>query len=91
MLDPRVVKECETILLKQLDYHKIPSKIEELKEIAHEGKLTTEEEKKYKKLDRLITVGMLHAEKSVSRKVSKTYMWSPALSRVIHGLSYWKL
>jgi hypothetical protein len=34
---------------------------------------------------------MLMAERCISKKVSKTYHWSPALSAAIYTLSYWKL
>jgi hypothetical protein len=34
---------------------------------------------------------MLHAERSVSKKISLTYHWSPKLKVAIHILTYWKL
>jgi len=34
---------------------------------------------------------MLYAERSISKKISMTYTWSPKLKAAIQTLTYWKL
>jgi len=58
---------------------------------AQENKWTPELTQQYERMDEFITQAMLMAEKQVSKKVSKTYQWSPTLSSSIHTLTYWKL
>jgi hypothetical protein len=42
-------------------------------------------------LDALITEAMLKAERTISKKYTDTYQWSPALKAAITTLTYWKL
>ncbi len=39
----------------------------------------------------MLTQVMLASERAVSRKFSRTYYWSPALSQTVNALHYWKL
>jgi len=91
MQDPRLVTQYIDTLLEQLNYHKIPQKVDDLYNTAQKGKWTEEHTQQYEKLDRLITEAMKHAEKSISKKYSITYQWSPHLKSTIHTLTYWKL
>ncbi len=89
--DPRLVAAYIKDLTKQLDYHKITDKAQNLLNRAIDNNWTESLTDEYEKLDTLITEAMLRAEKNVSKKVSKTYQWSPSLQASISALSYWKL
>ncbi len=89
--DPRPVAAYIKDLTKQLDYHKITDKAQNLLNRAIDNNWTETLTEEYEKLDTLITEAMLRAEKNVSKKVSKTYQWSPSLQASISALSYWKL
>jgi hypothetical protein len=89
--DPRPVAAYIKDLTKQLDYHKITDKAQNLLNRAIDNNWTESLTDEYEKLDTLITEAMLRAEKNVSKKVSKTYQWSPSLQASISALSYWKL
>jgi hypothetical protein len=89
--DSRLVKEYQKAVIRQLDYHHIPDKVNLLYAAAQQNNWTDNMVDKYEKLDTLITEAMLSAEKLISRKVSKTFQWSPSLSSAIYTLSYWKL
>jgi len=77
-------------LVKQLNYHKVINKSDLLK-AADDGTWTNEDTIRHERLDKIITEAMLHAERSVSKKISLTYHWSPKLKAAIHILTYWKL
>jgi hypothetical protein len=89
--DPSIVKEYQNLLINQLQYHKILEKSDALLAKATNDQWSPELVQVYEALDRLTTEAMLMAEKKVSKKVSKTYQWSPSLSAAIYTLSYWKL
>ena len=76
---------------KHILYHRIDSKVSSLYLQAKENKWTDESTIIYEKLDKLLTEGMLHAEKEVSRKLSKTYWWSPTLSNAVKTFHFWQL
>jgi hypothetical protein len=89
--DPRLVSAYIKELKNQLKYHRIPDKSNTLLDKAAENQWSDGLTIEYEKLDTLITEAMLRAEKSVSKKVSKTFQWSPSLQASISALTYWKL
>jgi len=91
MQDPRLVTQYIDTLLEQVLYHKIPEKATKLLNAAEEGSWTPDQTLEFEKLDKLFTEAMTKAERSVSKKYSTTYQWSPSLKAAIHTLSYWKL
>jgi hypothetical protein len=89
--DPEIVANYNTTLQAQLNYHKIPEKLEKLQKIVDEGRWADEHQHEYEKLDKLITEAMLHSERKCSRKVTKTFSWSPNLVQAVQKERYWKL
>jgi hypothetical protein len=71
--------------------HNLLGKSENLFKVAEAGLWTSAETEGYEKLDRLLTEAMLKAERSISKKFSMMYQWSPRLKEAIHALTYWKL
>jgi hypothetical protein len=89
--DPRLVDQYIATLVAQLNYHKVLEKSSALLKAADANTWTPEDAVEYEKLDKIITEAMIHAERSVSKKISLTYQWSPQLKAAIHTLTYWKL
>jgi hypothetical protein len=89
--DPRVVSKSVKILQSHITYHKLEEKTHQLYNQAKCGEWSQEAATRYEQIDKLLTEGMLHAEKSVSRKYSKKYHWSPKLSTALKTLHYWQL
>jgi hypothetical protein len=88
---PRMVDTYTTTLKQQIEYHKIEEKLECLYQAALNEHWDSNKTAEYESIDRLITEAMLHSERSITRKVSTTYHWSPTLSRAINNLRYWSL
>ena len=89
--DPRIVATYKEILHHQLKYHKLEDKISEIYKQAQVQNWSNELTIAYEKADQLMTESMLMAERSVSRKISTTYAWSPKLKAAVSALRYWKL
>jgi hypothetical protein len=89
--DPRIVSKYINILQSQITHHKLEEKTHQLYNQAKYGEWSQEAAARYEKIDNLLTEGMLHGEKSVSRKYSKRYHWSPKLSTALKTLHYWQL
>ena len=89
--NPRVVEVHKENLRRHIEYHKIDRKTGELYEKAKVSPEDPTIEEEFEKLDKLLTEGMLHAEKEVSRKISMTFHWSSALSFAVKSLHYWQL
>ena len=89
MHDPRIVTKYIDILEKHISYHRLEPKISSLYHMAKNNDWTTLCTEAYKKIDRLLTEGMLHAEGEVSRKFSRTFVWSPTLSCAVKTIHYW--
>jgi hypothetical protein len=89
--DPRIVEQYTDTLLKQLHYHKVFKKTTTLLEKANNNQWLAADTIQYERLDQIISEAMLSAEHSVSKKVSRTYQWSPKLKAAINSLTYWKL
>jgi hypothetical protein len=70
--DPRKVDACITFLHKQLQYHKVLEKLQDLDTIVTKGTWTDEDTTQYEKLDTIVTESMRHAEREVTRTVSST-------------------
>ena len=90
-LDPRLTSEYANIVTKQIQYHKLDTRIQKLYTSATDGTWTADHIQEYESIDTLLTESMLSAEKQVSKKVSTTYAWSPQLKRSIATLRYWQL
>jgi len=90
MQDPRLITQYTETLLEQLNYHNILQKADDLFNVVQKGQWTAEHTLQYEKLDKLVTEAMRHAEKSISKKYSTTYQWSPHLKSAISTLTYWK-
>jgi hypothetical protein len=90
MQDPRLVTQYTETLLEQLIYHNILQKADDLYILVQQGQWTAGHTLQYEKLDKLVTEAMRHAEKSISKKYSTTYQWSPHLKSAISTLTYWK-
>ena len=91
MEDPRLVAQYTDTLLAQIRYHKLFNKAETLLKVAENNQWTPAHTLQYEKLDKLFTEAMLKAERTVSKRYSTTYQWSPTLKAAIHTLTYWKL
>lgn len=62
LMDPRIVTTYYDNLKKQLDYHKIPGKVESLYHQAQSDMKSNQIPQQYNKLDRIIMESMLYAE-----------------------------
>lgn len=90
-LDPRLTTEYINIVNKQIQYHKLDTRIQSLEAQATTGQWHDHHIAEYEAIDRLLTEAMLSAEKQISKKVSTTYVWSPTLKQSIAALRYWQL
>jgi len=89
-IDPRLTKAYEDLVNKQIQYHNIESRIQKLQEVEsiHWNESHTKE---YESIDQLLTEAMCSAEKSIAKKVTTTYAWSPVLKQAVSNLRYWQL
>jgi len=85
--DPRVVDTYIETLQKQLMYHKIYDKYEELQEYSEAGEWTDACIIQYEKMD-LITESTKHADRIVAKRFSTTYEWSPTLMQSVEVARY---
>jgi len=67
LYDPRIVKEYQAVLEKQIKYHKLDSKIQELMEKAESGTWDDTNTTQYEHIDQLFTQTLIAAEHKVSR------------------------
>jgi hypothetical protein len=88
--DPRKVASYISALHEQLKYHKVLRKYEKLSEIPV-GVWTNAETIKYERLDRIAVQSALYAEKTVARRYSTRYQWSPALLKLVYVFRYARL
>jgi hypothetical protein len=84
--DPRVVTKYAGIVQQHISYHKLDDKMTYLYNAAINGVWTQQMAREYKKIDKLLTEGMLHAEREVSKKCSRRFQWSPKFSRALKTL-----
>jgi len=89
--DPDIVQKYTSTLQAQLEYHKIPKKLDALQQVISSGQWSHNHQREYEKIDRLITEAMLHAEKISSRKYTGTFSWSPELIQAVQTERFWKL
>jgi hypothetical protein len=89
--DPRIVDKFLDLLQKQLIYHKIYDKNEELKEKSEMGEWTTKTVQQYEIMDKIITESVRYADRSVGKRYSTKYEWSPEILRSVNELRYWTL
>jgi hypothetical protein len=90
-MDPRKVATYNSILHKQLAYHKVFQKLEVLEHAISDNQWNSAHTQTYKALDEVITQSMLHAEHSISRRCAQAYDWSITLAQAMHSVRYWKL
>ena len=88
--DPRKVSAYISALHKQLKYHKVIRKHEKLSEIPV-GDWTPSDTIKYERLDTIVVQSALFAEKSIARRYSTKYQWSPALLKEVYVFRYARL
>jgi hypothetical protein len=89
--DPDIVQKYTSTLQAQLEYHKIPKKLEALQRVISSGQWSHDHQQEYEKIDKLITEAMLHAEKISSKKYTGTFSWSPELIKAVQTERFWKL
>jgi hypothetical protein len=89
--DPRIVNKYIELLQKQINYHRLSDKASYIYNAAINGGWTQQMACEYKKIDKLLTEGMLHTECKVSKKCSRRYQWSPKLSKALKTLHYWQI
>jgi hypothetical protein len=89
--DPDIVQKYTSTLQEQLEYHKIPKKLDALQRVISSGQWSHNHQQEYEKIDNLITEAMLHAEKISSKKYTGTFSWSPGLSKAVQTERFWKL
>ncbi len=89
--DPRLIDQYTAELSLHLQYHKVIKTAEKLLQAAEAKIWTPEDALQYERLDKIITEGILKAERTISKKVTTTYHWSPTLKAAISTLTYWKL
>jgi hypothetical protein len=89
--DPQIVRQYTEELLQQLEHHKLLDKVESLREASQSRTWTEEHEQLYQVVDRIITEAMLYAEKSVGKRYSSCYQWSPVLKATVQTLRYWHM
>ena len=90
LTDPRKVASYISALHKQLSYHKVIRKHELLSQIPV-GEWTNVDTVKYERLDKMVVQSALYAEKSISRRYSTKYQWSPALLKEVYVFRYARL
>jgi hypothetical protein len=89
--DPRIVNKYIELLQKQINYHRLSDKASYIHNAAINGGWTQQMACEYEKIDKLLTEGMLHAERKVSKKCSHCFQWSPKLSKALKTLHYWQI
>jgi hypothetical protein len=89
--NPRLTEKYQELLSKQVAYHKLDKRADDLLKTAQEGLWSETHTTEYETIDRQLTEGMLSAEHAISKKVSNTYALSPKLKQAVSTLKYWQL
>jgi len=89
--DPRIASKYLLHLSKQLEYHKIEEKVQDLHSLALQDPTNPSIITQYNQVDQLMTESMKYAEKESSRTFSTTFQWSPTLAKAIKSVRYWRL
>jgi hypothetical protein len=79
------------MLHHQIQYHRIPTRLEVLATAAEAQTWEPHHTEEYQKLDDLITESMLHAERQVGRHHTAKFKWSPKLKLAVMLYRYWTL
>mmetsp|Transcript_22670 Transcript_22670/g.32458 ORF Transcript_22670/g.32458 Transcript_22670/m.32458 type:complete len:1353 (-) Transcript_22670:2923-6981(-) len=88
--DPRKVDTYNGNKYRQLEYHKVISKLEKLADLDN-SKWQKKHVERYEKLDNKVVEISLYAEKSISRRYSTQYQWSLTMVQVVYAMRFWKL
>jgi hypothetical protein len=91
MQDPRIVSKHTDLLQKHIHYHCLDIKVNALYNMAKNNNWSALCTDAHEKMDKFFMEGILHSEKEVSRKFSRTFVWPPKLSRAVKTLHYWQL
>jgi ribonuclease HI len=91
LTDPRKVQNYLEVAKHQIQYHKIVEKKNYLQETATNGLWGYSDIDEYEKIDQLQSEIYIHAERSITKKYSKKYDWSPTLARAINTVRFWRL
>jgi hypothetical protein len=90
--DPRVIACYIAELHKFFDQHKILEKCSELiHQSSLEGRWDSTQQEIYYNLDNKITEGMLHSERTLGKKFTGKFYWSPALKTAVQAYRFWRL
>ena len=89
--DPRKVSKYISTLHELLHQHNVFPRLEALQSTLEHSQWTTASTAEYEALDTVITESMLTAEKTISRRLTTTYQWSPPLKKAVYCLRYWHL
>lgn len=89
LYDPRVVEKFEGLLNKQVEYHKLEQKINDVHQqsITFIGSLDLHKE--YETIDKLLGESMKYSEKKAAKVFSTKYEWSPVLFQAVNTLRFW--
>lgn len=88
--DPRIVNKYYNHLWKQIRYHKLDIKIQELYASAV-LQPTLNLGVQYETIDKLLTEAMLYAESKSTKQYSTQYQWSPALKQAVYQVKNWQM
>jgi hypothetical protein len=84
--DPRIVQKYREVLKEQLEHHRILDQIEFFIETTQNDAWTETHTNLYQVVDRVITEAMVYAKKSVGKRYSSRYQWSPKLKAIVQSL-----
>jgi len=89
--DPRVVEKYVTTLHDQLVYHKITEHVQTLSEAAIKGEWMPCLQTLYNTTDNIITMSMIHTDRTLGNNTTRRYQWSPQLKLLVSHFRYWIL
>jgi hypothetical protein len=72
--DPDIVQKYTSTLQAQLEYHKIPKKLDALQRVIFSGQWSHNHQQEYDKIDKLIMEAMLHAERYLARNIQALFL-----------------
>jgi len=89
--DPRTVKLYTSKLQELLTNHNVFQRLDDLQTKVDTSQWNTDCQEEYESLDNVITESMLTAENSISKRITTTYQWSPALKQAVQQTRYWRM
>jgi hypothetical protein len=89
--DPRIVKRYTQTLHELIANQNVLPRLEKLQETFNNQQWSTDSIAEYESLDIIISESMLSAERSLSKRITTTYQWSPLIKKAVQRLRYWHL